>query len=137
MHATATTTVAASPSQVWQVLSDYEAMSDWAPGLKITVIRPGTPAPNGVGAQRRIQVAPGMAPLVEEIIAFEPEQRLGYRAVSGIPFRNYVADVALQATGSGTRISYTVSADNRLPGVAPVLARVLLFGLKRAANKAA
>lgn len=136
MHATATATVAASAAQVWAVLSDYEGMSSWAPGLKITVIRPGTTEPNGVGAQRRIQAVPGMAPLVEEIIAFEPDQRLSYRGVSGIPFRNYVGNVALRSTGSGTEISYTVSADNRLPGVAAVLAQGLLFGLKRAVNKA-
>ena len=137
MHATATATVAASAAQVWAVLSDYEGMSSWAPGLKITVIRPGPPEPNGVGAQRRIQAVPGMAPLVEEIIAFEPDQRLSYRGVSGIPFRNYVGDVALRSTDAGTEISYTVSADNRLPGVAAVLAQGLLFGLKRAVNKAA
>lgn len=136
MHATATATVAAPAAQVWGVLSDYEGMSAWAPGLKITVIRPGTPEPNGVGAQRRIQAVPGMAPLVEEIIVFEPDQRLSYRGVSGIPFRNYVGDVVLQPSGTGTEISYTVSADNSLPGVAAVLANMLLFGLKRAVKKA-
>ncbi|BBZ25306.1 SRPBCC family protein [Mycolicibacter hiberniae] len=137
MHATATANVAASAAHVWAVLTDYEGMSAWAPGLKITVIAPGTPAPNGVGAQRRIQAVPGMAPLVEEIIAFEPEQRLSYRGVSGIPFRNYVGEVALRPTGSGTEIRYTVSADNRLPGIATALSHALLFGLKRAVNKAA
>lgn len=136
MHGAATATVAAPASRVWAVLTDYEGMSSWAPGLKITVVRPGAPEPNGVGAQRRIQAVPGMAPLVEEIIAFEPDQRLSYRGVSGIPFRNYVGEVVLQPAGSGTRISYTVSADNSLPGVASVLANVLLFGLKRAVKKA-
>jgi uncharacterized protein YndB with AHSA1/START domain len=136
MHATATATVAAPAARVWAVLSDYEGMSDWAPGLKITLTRPGAPEPNGVGAQRRIQAVPGMAPLVEEIIAFEPDQRLSYRGVSGIPFRNYVGEVALRPAGSGTEISYTISADNRLPGVATMLAHGLLFGLKRAVKKA-
>ena len=136
MHATATTTVAASAAQVWAVLTDYEGMSSWAPGLKINVIRQGSPEPNGVGAQRRIKAVPGMAPLVEEIVTFEPDQRLGYRGVSGIPFRNYAGDVVLRPTGSGTEISYTVSADNPLPAVAGVLANVLLFGLKRAVKKA-
>lgn len=136
MHATATATVAAPASRVWEVLSDYEGMSAWAPGLKITVVRPGAPEPNGVGAQRRIQAVPGMAPLVEEITVFDPGHRLSYRGVSGIPFRNYVGDVVLRPEGSGTQISYTVSADNGLPGVASVLANVLLFGLKRAVKKA-
>jgi carbon monoxide dehydrogenase subunit G len=136
MHATATATVAAPAARVWAVLSDYEGMSAWAPGLQITLARPGSPEPNGVGAQRRIKAMPGMAPLVEEIVAFEPDQRLSYRGVSGIPFRNYVGDVVLRPSGSGTEISYTISADNQLPGVATVLANVLLFGLKRAVKKA-
>lgn len=66
---------------------------------------------------------------------FDPDHRLSYRGVSGIPFRNYVGDVVLAPAGSGTQISYTVSADNRLPGVASVLANVLLFGLKRAVKR--
>ncbi|MEB3065280.1 SRPBCC family protein [[Mycobacterium] zoologicum] len=136
MHATATTTVAAPPSRVWAVLSDYEGMSDWAPGLKVTLARAGAPEPSGVGAQRRVNAVPGMAPMVEEIIAFEPDHRLSYRAVSGIPFRNYVGDVVLRPAGSGTEVSYTVSADNRLPAVATVLSQVMLFLLKRAVNKA-
>ena len=136
MHGTATATVAAPASRVWAVLSDHEGMSSWAPGLKITLVRPGAPEPNGVGAQRRIQAIPGMAPMVEEVIAFEPDQRLSYRGVSGIPFRNYVGDVVLRPAGSGTEISYTVSADNPLPGVAAVLAHGLLFALKRAVKKA-
>lgn len=136
MHATATATVAAPAARVWAVLSDYEGMSAWAPGLQITLARPGSPEPNGVGAQRRIKAVPGMAPLVEEIVAFEPDQRLSYRGVSGIPFRNYLGDVVLRSSGSGTEISYTISADNQLPGVAAVLAHGLLFALKRAVKKA-
>ncbi|MCV7386038.1 SRPBCC family protein [Mycolicibacter longobardus] len=136
MHATATATVAAPASRVWAVLTDFEGMSSWAPGLQVTVIRPGAPEPNGVGAQRRIKAVPGMAPLVEEVIAFEPDHRMSYRGVSGIPFRNYVGEVALRPAGAGTEISYTVSADNPLPGVASVLAHGLLFALKRAVKKA-
>lgn len=136
MHATATATVAAPVSRVWAVLSDHEGMSSWGPGLQVTLARPGSPEPNGVGAQRRIKAVPGMAPLVEEVVAFEPDQRLSYRGVSGVPFRNYVGDVVLRPSGSTTEISYTVSADNRLPGVAAVLAHGLLFALKRAVKQA-
>lgn len=131
MHATATATVAAAPARVWAVLSDHEGMSKWGP-VKVTLARPGDAERNGVGAQRSIKAAPLVPPIVEEIVDFEPEQRLGYRGVSGIPFRNYAGDVQLRPSGSGTEISYTVSADNQLPGVAAVLANGLLFALKRA-----
>lgn len=131
MHATATATVAAPPARVWAILADHEGMSKWAPGLKATLVRPGPAERNGVGAQRRIQPAPLLPAFVEEVTAFEPEQRLSYRAVSGIPLRNYTGDVTLRPAGSGTEISYTVRADNRIPGAAAILANGLLFALKR------
>ena len=137
MRATATATVAATPAQVWAVLSDHEGMSNWGPGLKATLVRHGDFERNGVGAQRSIKAMPVMPPLVEEITAFEPDQRLTYRGVSGIPFRNYVGDVQLHPAGGGTEISYTVSADTPLPGVARVLAGGLLFALKRQVNRRA
>lgn len=135
MRATATTTVAASPERVWAVLADHEGMAAWGPGLKVSLLRHGPAEPGGVGAQRSIAMAPLLPPIVEEITAFQPEQRLSYRGVSGIPFRNYAGEVVLRPAGRGTAISYTVSADNRLPGVAAVLARGLLFALKRAVSR--
>src|SRR5699024_5388985 len=95
------------------------------------LLRPGDAERNGVGAQRRLQPLPLLPAFVEEVITFEPERRLTYRAVSGIPFRNYVGDVVLRPVGEGTAISYTISADNRIPGVAAALANGLLFALKR------
>ncbi|MGV0633648.1 SRPBCC family protein [Mycolicibacillus trivialis] len=136
MRATATTTVPATPATVWTVLSDHEGMARWAPGLRVDLIREGTPDRNGVGAQRRIQPAPLLPAFVEEVTAFDPEKRLAYRAVSGIPFRNYSGEVELAPVGNGTEIRYTVSADNQLPAVATVMANGLLFALKRQVKKA-
>lgn len=138
MRGTATATVAAPPERVWATLADHEGMSGWAPGLTVTLVHAGAPERNGVGARRRIRAVPLLPAFVEEIVAFDPPRRLSYRAVAGIPLRNYVGEVTLRPAGpdgSGTRIDYTVSADNRLPGVAAVLARGLLFALKRAVNR--
>ena len=135
MRSTATATVTASPAQVWAVLSDHEGMSKWGP-VKVTLTRHGDFERNGAGAQRTIKALPVVPPIVEEIVDFEPGQRLSYRGVSGIPFRNYVGAVQLNPTDSGTEISYTISADNPLPGVATVLANGLLFALKRAVKNA-
>ncbi|MEZ0364965.1 SRPBCC family protein [Mycobacterium sp. pUA109] len=137
MRAQARTTVAAPVTRVWAVLSDHEGMSNWAPGMKASLVRPGDPERNGVGAQRRLQPAPFLPPFVEEITAFEPDRRLSYRAVSGIPLRNYAGEVELRSVGEGTEITYRVSADNRIPGAAAVLANVLLFAFKRQINRAA
>lgn len=131
MHATATTTVAATPARVWAVLADHEGMSKWAPGLKAALVRPGDTERNGVGARRSIRALPLLPAIVEEVTCFEPERRLSYRAVAGVPLRDYTGEVVLRPAGYGTEIRYTVSAANRLPVAAAVLAHTLLFALKR------
>ena len=134
MRATATATIAATPERVWSVLSDHEGMSNWGP-VQVTLSRHGDFERNGAGAQRTIKTAPLLPPMVEEVVDFEPQQRMSYRGVSGIPFRNYLGEVDLRPVGAGTEIRYTVSADNPLPGVAAALAHGLLFALKRAVHK--
>ena len=138
MQSTATATVTAAPDAVWAILADHEGMAHWAPGLRVALRTEGAPERNGVGAVREIN-APGPAPaIVEEITAFEPGARLGYKALSGVPLRNYHGDVTLTADGTGTRIDYTVSADQRVPIVdqlaVAAIARTLLTTLVRRVN---
>lgn len=117
MRATATATVKASVEQVWAALADHEAMASWGPGMKVTLTQEGAPDRNGVGAVRRIK-APGPAPaIVEEITRFEVDGVLGYKALGGVPFRNYGGEVSLSPAGAGTRIEWTLTADQRLPVV--------------------
>lgn len=135
MQATSTATVSASPDLVWSVLADHEGMAAWGPGLKVALRKEGAGERNGVGAVRAID-AVGPAPtIVEEVTTFEPGVRLGYRAVSGVPLRNYRGEIALDASGEGTRIAYTIAADQRLPFVeralVAVIAKVLLTALVR------
>jgi len=141
MHSTSTATVPASPSQVWDVLSDHEGMAHWGPGLSVSLRTPGTDERNGVGAVRVID-ARGPAPaIVEEVTAFEPGRRLAYRALSGVPLRNYRGEVVLRAVAGGTEIAYTVSADQRVPIVEQLvvrgIARALLSALVRQVRRTA
>ncbi|HEU0190447.1 MAG TPA: SRPBCC family protein [Mycobacterium sp.] len=136
MHSCATTVVPVPVAKVWEVLADHEGMASWAPGMKASVVRGGDFEHNGVGAVRRIQALPLLPPFVEEITFFEPDERLTYKAVSGIPLRNYVGDVVLRPLGDNTEIVYTISADNQIPGVAKAIAGALLFLFKRAVNRA-
>lgn len=134
MRATAVRTVDASPGQVWEVLADHEGMRSWLPGLAVRVTRAGTTDPRGVGTVRSIGIGrPG--PVVEEVVAFEPERLFGYRALAGVPLKNYRGEVTLRPAGSGTEITYAVEIDRRLPfgeGLAARgMATVLLSGLVR------
>jgi uncharacterized protein YndB with AHSA1/START domain len=132
MRATSTATVNAPVDHVWEVLADHEGMSRWAPGLKVALRAEGATDRNGVGAVRVID-APGPAPsIVEEVVTFEPGHRLGYRALSGVPLKNYAGDVLLREVGGRTEIAYTISADQRVPLVERAAVKAISFVLLNA-----
>jgi hypothetical protein len=102
--------------------------------MKVTLTKEGTTDRNGVGAVRRIE-APGPAPaIVEEITRFEPGAALGYKALSGVPFKGYRGEVLLRREGAGTNVEWSISIDQRVPfveqaatkSVATVLLRLLV-----------
>lgn len=142
MRATSTTTVNVPISHVWDVLADHEGMSDWAPGLKARLVTPGRTERNGVGAVRKLG-SPLPAPVItEEITDFVPGKRLGYRALGGVPLKNYHGEVTLsEVPGGGTEISYSVVVDKRLPfgeqAVAKAISKTLLTALARRAEATA
>jgi uncharacterized protein YndB with AHSA1/START domain len=136
---TATATVPKSPEHVWSVLIDHEGMSSWGPGLKVTLVEEGVGDRNGLGAVRRID-APGPAPaIVEEVVVFDENSTLGYKAKAGVPFKNYGGTVRLTPVGASTKIDYSLTIDERVPlvekGAAAVVARVLLTALVRASKR--
>jgi len=132
MRATSTATVPASVSHVWDVLSDHEGMSDWGPGISVSLRSEGSPDRNGLGAVRVID-ARGPAPsIVEEVTAFEPGHRLGYQALAGVPLKNYRGEVVLHEAAGGTEIAYTVFADQRVPLVEQAVVKAISWALLRA-----
>jgi uncharacterized protein YndB with AHSA1/START domain len=138
MQVTSQTTVAAPIETVWDKLSNHVGMSEWGPGITVTMDRVGTADPNGVGAIRRI-ASPGPGPhIVEEVVTFEAPNLFGYKALSGTPFPGYAGEVRLTPAGAGTHINYTVSSTASFPLVkAPlaVICQVLLRLLARASRK--
>lgn len=115
MQATATATLPLPVDKVWASLADHETMASWGPGMTVTITREGTTERNGVGAVRSIK-APGPAPaIVEEITRFDPDRALGYKALSGVPFRDYSGEVTLAPAGDGTRVTWTLTAGQRVP----------------------
>lgn len=136
---TASKTVNRPSEHVWDVLVNHEGMSSWGPGISVSLQTEGSPERNGLGAVRRIS-APGPAPaIVEEVVAFEPTRTFGYRALSGVPFKNYGGTVTLTPQGEATRIDYAITLDERVPvlekAAAALVARVLLTALVRASKR--
>jgi uncharacterized protein YndB with AHSA1/START domain len=122
---------------VWQVLADHRGIANWGPGMSVEMERDGSPTAAGVGA---IRVISGPAVRIrEEIIAFEPGRRLGYRALSGIPIPGWAGEVTLAETAGRTTIRWSLSSTTKLPGARLILdlaARFMLSALVKAVNRA-
>ena len=115
--------VAAAPEKVFAFYTDHVDWERWA-GVKEVVLRQtGDPPPNGLGAIRVIR-ARGMA-FEEEITAFEPPRRMGYRLVAGAPVRDHAGEVRFEPDGSGTRVTWTIRFRPLVPGTGWILRRVL------------
>ena len=110
---TFTREIAAPAETVFEVLTDHRRYTELTPLRKAELEREGTPAPNGVGAIRKLTaVGP---PMREEVIAFEAPSRFSYTVLSGLPVRDHVGTVELSSNGNGTKMVYAVRTHPTLP----------------------
>lgn len=125
---TLTRTAAAPIETVFDVMTDHRGIADYMWAIRrSTLDREGTPAPNGVGAIRRLAaIGP---PFVEEIIEYERPTRYAYKMLSGAPTRDHIGTVRLRATDTGTEVSWHLRSTLKIPGVdrlmLPVFRRVI------------
>jgi uncharacterized protein YndB with AHSA1/START domain len=125
---TLTREVAAPPETVFEVLTDHRRYAALTPLRKSELEREGEPAPNGVGAIRRLTaVGP---PMREEVIAYESPRRFSYTVLSGLPVRDHVGTVELTPAGGGTRMVYAVHTQPTLPIVGGAVVAVVKQGIK-------
>lgn len=96
----------APPSDVFVLLKDGSSWPSWSLFSGFKLERKGDGDPLGVGAIR-VLASPGRKSR-EEVVAILPDQQLSYILLSGMPFREYRADVMLAPTlDGGTEISWT------------------------------
>jgi uncharacterized protein YndB with AHSA1/START domain len=116
----------AAPEKVFEMLADGAGWSRWAGP---TIVRSwwereGTPAPGGVGAIRALGL--GRVGSREEIVAYAPPTHMAYTILSGLPVRDYRADVRLTPDGTGTRIEWSGTYTPKVPGTGGALRLFLL-----------
>ena len=113
----------ASREQVWRLIADITTWSDWGGWSSATREREGDPPPDGVGAVRKLKRFPTTT--VEEVTAFEPNARLGYKLLKGLPLRDYAAEITLgDAPAGGTEITWRAEFDTTwVPGIKTGLER--------------
>jgi uncharacterized protein YndB with AHSA1/START domain len=98
----------ASPERVFDLVTDHVAFGRFV-GADISVERPGTPAPNGLGAVRMVR-ARGTA-VREEVVRWEPPHAMDYRVIGGAPLRNHLGQIRLSPDGAGTMMRYEIRFD--------------------------
>jgi uncharacterized protein YndB with AHSA1/START domain len=109
---------------VFDAITDHRGIANtvWTV-RRSTLDREGTPAPNGVGAVRRLTaVGP---PIVEEIIDYERPSRYAYKLLSGAPVRDHVGTVELREAGTGTEVTWHLQSTPKIPGLELLLGPVL------------
>ncbi|BBY03616.1 SRPBCC family protein [Mycobacterium seoulense] len=113
---TLTRTSTAPIETVFDAMTDHRAIAENTRGFRrSTLDREGDPAPNGVGAIRRL-VAIG-PPFVEEIIEYERPTRYAYKMLSGAPTRNHIGTIQLRETDTGTEVNWHLRSTLKIPGV--------------------
>lgn len=125
---TFTREIAAPAETVFEVLTDHRRYSELTPLRRSELEREGEPAPNGVGAIRKLS-AVGPA-LREEVIAYRQPSRFSYTLLSGLPVRNHVGTVELKADGEGTTMVYAVRTQPTVPLAGPILVAVIKQAVK-------
>jgi uncharacterized protein YndB with AHSA1/START domain len=121
--------VAAPPETVFEVLTDHGRYAEITPLRKSVLERQGEPAPNGVGAIRKLSAAG--PPLREEVLAYEPGKRFSYTLLSGLPVRDHVGTVELTAEGGGTKVVYAVRTTPTVPLAGGAVVAVIKIGVKQ------
>ncbi len=114
----------APPATVFAVLADTAGWASWGAHDESELLEPAPgDEPEGVGAVRRFRA--GRTTSVERVVAFEPNRRLAYDLVSGIPIRDYHAEVTLtERPDGGTHLAWHSTFRGRL-GNGPLVRRVL------------
>lgn len=120
----------ASPETLFNHLAEHENLGPLFQA-RITRINDGRTSRNGVGSKRLVKVGP--TPAVEETITeFEPNELIEYRITNGGPLKGHVGIMRFTALpGGGTNLDYRIRIASNIPGVAPVLHRVLTRGVSK------
>jgi uncharacterized protein YndB with AHSA1/START domain len=125
-----TRSIPASPEAVFDLLADHANYDRFRPIHGSELVREGDPAPNGVGALRRIKARP--LTFDEEITAYERPTRLDYLIVKlGVPFQHHGGTIRLSPEEGGTHADWRSSFTVPVAVVGPAIEIPWLMTLRR------
>jgi uncharacterized protein YndB with AHSA1/START domain len=127
-------------SELFDYLSEQENLEPLF-GAKVKRLTDGTDGTrNGVGASRELKIGPTPG-FVETNVEVVPNELVVYRITKGGVLKNHEGTMRFSSQGDGSRLDYTIVFDGKVPGLGPIVQRVLTrniaAGLKKYAERAA
>jgi len=108
-------TTRAGPEVVWSLVANANSYARWGP-WNDGGYRPPAAGPSQEGSVQWFRYG-RRTTSVEQILEVDEPRHLAYKVVSGLPVKNYRADVTLTPTSSGgTTIRWAASWDKTLMG---------------------
>jgi len=117
---------------LYALLADGASWPIWSPIGSFELERPGGSQPEGVGAVRIFRT--GRFTSREQLVELVPGRRLSYVLLSGLPLRDYRADVDLTPDSTGTDIRWRSTFRPKIPGTGWLYRLVLTRFIQRCAN---
>ena len=123
-HVHVTHDFSAPVERVFAYLAEHENLETLF-GTRIERVRDGDTERNGVGSCRRLSFN-GLLPFEETVTEMVPDQRIVYRITKGTPMRDHQGTMEFAPTsGGGTHLDYRIRLGSAVPGLAPLIVRVL------------
>ena len=117
-------TIAAPPERVWGLLTDHRGMPRWFPVETVLLEREGHPAPNGVGAERKMR-GPQLD-VREQVVGWDPQRALDYRLMEGAPISCHQGRAELRPVDGGTELTWSIRYRAKIPGTSGVVRRAMI-----------
>lgn len=121
--------IAAPPEVVFDTITDHRSYPEFTPIRRAVLEREGEDAPNGVGAIRALHVLG--PPIRERVTAYRRPEQFRYEVLSGVPVRTQVGTVTIEASPSGSVMSYALEVEPQVPRTGALLALVAKAALGR------
>ncbi|BCO20027.1 hypothetical protein KUC3_28840 [Alteromonas sp. KC3] len=93
-------------AEVFAILSDHANYAQFKGVDKSTLLIEGKHEKNGLGAVR--EIVAGGANLHEEIVAFDPPYKLGYKVIKSkpLPYDHELGEITLEERGDKTHVTW-------------------------------
>lgn len=116
-------TTTADPSTVYALLRDGATWPTWSSIDSFELERPGAEEREGIGAVRLFRG--GRVTGRDEIVELVPDRRFAYRHTSNLPVRDYLGEIDLEPTSTGTAIRWVSTFEPKIPGTGRLMRRAL------------